>query len=355
VSGFSRAARALGVASLAALASGACSSARVDAPADAGSPDAGGPEWKVVLEHLDGTLLSIWGTSPNDVYSVGGPRGNAGFETLVVHFDGSAWKRLAPGGTETYWWVSGSSPTDVWMVGEKGRITHYDGTSFVEHASGTGVTLFGAWAASPTDAWAVGGTPEDATAETGVLLHFDGTSWSPSPLPEKLGRTYFKVWGTSSENLYIVGEAGVVWHRVGATWSLESKPPLAHGTLLTVFGCSKSEVYAVGGRDLLFSDGTSWSRLDVTLLNDINGVSCGAPGEVVVVGGGGLKLRRVAGQWQSDFGTVPYADLHGSWVDSSGALWAAGGNFIGNPIPNVSREGVVARYARGDIPSTLTR
>lgn len=313
------------------------------------------PEWKVVIEHLDGTLLSMWGSGPNDLWTVGGPRGNAGFASLVLRFDGTGWKRLDPGGTETYWWVYGTSATDVWMVGEKGRITHWDGSAFKEHASGTPVTLFGVWASSPTDAWAVGGTPGAGTSQPNdVLLHWDGAAWTPSAVPATQGRTFFKVWGTSADNVYVVGEAGTIWHRTGTTWNAETNP--AHGTLLTIHGCSATEVYAVGGRDVLRSDGKTWTAMTPTLTNDVNGVACRSPGELVVVGGGGSKQRYTSGAWQDDFGTVPYSDLHGAWADASGdgAYWGVGGEFISNPQPNVSRQGVIARWGKGVVPSKLT-
>src|SRR5262249_35232698 len=155
-------------------------------------------------------VLSAWGSRPSDVYAVGGPLGNSGFETLVVHFDGALWHRLKPGGPETYWWVGGSGPSDVWMVGEKGRITHWDGVQFVEHASSVPATLWGVWAASPTDAWAVGGMPNGAPGPADdIVLHWDGAAWTADPLPGTLlGRALFKVWGTASDNLYVVGEKG---------------------------------------------------------------------------------------------------------------------------------------------------
>ena len=316
-----------------------------DADADV---DAGSKGWSVSVEHLDGALLSAWGTSPTNVYAVGGPRGNAGLKTLVMHFDGTAWSRIGVAGTETFWWLHGTSATDMWMVGENGRIAHFDGTKLTDVPSGTTATIFGVWAASKSDAWAVGGSPGlGAAAPQDVLLHFDGQAWTPSPLPQTFGRTYFKVWGTSSENLYVVGEAGTIWHRVGATWKLESDPPLAHGTLLTVTGCSATEVYAVGGRDVLRSDGTTWTAVNVALTNDINGVSCNAPGDVVIVGSGGAKQRLVDGKWQDDFGTKPFSDLHGAWADGAGTFWAVGGNFVGPPgDAGASREGVIGRYVR---------
>jgi hypothetical protein len=178
-----------------------------------------------------------------------------------------------------------------------------------------------------------------------ILLHYDGTSWTRSPLPKQLGRTLFKVWGTASDNLYAVGDLGTICHRVGTTWSLEAdSPPLATGNLTTVHGCSAHEVYVVGGRDVLVWDGTAWSRASVTLQNEVNGVSCGSPGHVVIVGFGGLKQRLVAGTWQDDFMAEPHTDLHGAWADASGAYWAVGGDFTTDPAPGVSRAGVLAYY-----------
>jgi hypothetical protein len=127
-----------------------------------------------------------------------------------------------------------------------------------------------------------------------------------------------------------------------------------------VTGCSKSEVFAVGGRDLLSFDGTTWKRSDVLLENDINGVACapaGAPahdwGRAVIVGGGSLKLRLVGDQWISDFGSMPFSDLHGAWVDPTGAFWGAGGSFTTTPRAGVSRDGVIARFGDGTVSATI--
>ena len=347
---------------LAGASSLACSPSHTEAVADGGTDaaEAAAPEWTPVIEHLDGALLSIWGTSEHDVWTVGGPLGNAGFESLVMRFDGTTWRRSSTGGTETYWWVHGTGPNDVWLVGEKGRITHWDGAKFEERASGTTGTLFGVWAAAPDDAWAVGGTPDQPDAANDVLLHWDGASWKPETLPELKKVALFKIWGSSKDDLYVVGEAGLVWHRTSGTWKREADG-VAKGRLTTVSGCSPTEVFAVGGRDLLTSNGTQWKRSDAVLVNDVNGVACApasAParawGRAVIVGGGSLKLRLVGDHWEDDFGSKPFSDLHGAWVDPTGAFWGVGGSFNASPRAGASREGVVARYGAGTVPSTIT-
>ena len=342
-----------------------CSPSHEDTPVpDAGSdvqvdsaPPA--PEWTPVVQSLDGALLSMWGTSEKDIWTVGGPLGNGG-STLAMHFDGTTWTKMAAGGPQTFWWVNGTGPNDVWMVGEEGRIAHWNGTAFEEKPSGTTATLYGVWAAAPNDAWAVGGTPDQQDKPNDLLLHWDGAQWSPVALPVVKKVALFKVWGTTADDVYVVGEAGVIWHLTGGTWKLEGEG-VAQGRLTTVTGCSKTEIIAVGGRDLLTSDGAgNWKRSNAILQNDVNGVSCApanAPareyGRAVIVGGGSLKLRLVNGDWQNDFGTEPYVDLHGAWVDPTGAFWGVGGKFNDTPKTGASRAGVIARLGAGTIPSMV--
>ncbi len=315
--------------------------------------EAGAPEWKTVLEGLDGSLLSIWGASPSDVWTVGGSLGN-GFSSLVLRFDGTTWKRLSPGRDETYWWVHGTSASDVWLVGEKGRITHWDGSAFREDASGTTATLFGAFAFAPDDVWAVGGTPDQGGGPNDVVLHFDGAGWKPEPLPSPTNAALFKVWGPTRDDVYVVGENGVIWHRTGGAWKREGEG-VAKGRLTTVAGCSATQLFAVGGRDLLTGDGKGgWTRSDQLLVNDVNGVAC-AGGKAVIVGGGSLKLRLESGAWVDDFGSKPFEDLHGAWVDQTGAFWGVGGKFAAAARPGATRNGTVARYGPGDVPGTLVQ
>jgi hypothetical protein len=319
--------------------------------------------WQVVYEGdgLSGALLSVWGSGPHDVYTVGGPLGSAG-SAIARHFDGTTWKDLAPGGSATFWWVDGSGPKDVWMVGEHGRITHWDGAAFVAYPPPADATLWGVWPASPTDAWIVGGTPGGGTkAPNDIVLHWDGKTWTPEELPgAPLGRSLNKIWGVGSATayeLYIAGEYGTVWHRKGTTWTLESNP--AKSNLLTVFGCSASDVYAVGGSDVLHADGSgAWTRVtDVMLTNSVNGVTCGpsagagSASEVLIVGFGGLKQRLVAGAWVNEFDVAPTDDLHGSWSDGCGSFWAAGGDFISPASPGAHRTAALARYGQGQVPA----
>lgn len=350
--GVRRRALTIGVAALALAATPGCPSGGEDG--GGGSSDA--PAWRVVFDDgaLDRAVLSVWGDSPSSVFVVGGPLGNTGKQTLALHWvsgeDGGTWTDLEPGGAETYWWVHGVSANDVWMVGEKGRIDHWDGTAFSHATPLTNTTLWGVHALAKDDVWAVGGTPEgDATEEDDVVLHYDGAGWIRETLPgAPLHRAFFKVWGRSKDDLYVVGEAGVIWHRTSAGWVLESEPPVSSGTLFTVTGCGDA-TFVVGGKDLLERVDGTWSKVGVPLVNGANGVACSSSQELAVVGFGGLKQRRVAGAFVDDFSRAPHGDLHAVWADGAGAYWAVGGDFVSKPKPDAARNGVVARYGSGQI------
>lgn len=310
-----------------------------------------GPAWQSVYSATDlgGAVLSAWGSSPEDVYLVGGPLGNGG-TAVVAHYGKAGWKKLNPGGEDSYWWVTGTGANDLWMVGEKGRITHYDGGAFVEHQRPTTATLWGVWAASPNDVWAVGGTPGGGLgAPNDLVFHWDGASWSQVPLPAPAGKSLNKVWGTSSQDLYAVGEAGAIWHKKGDTWVNEGDPPLAQGNLLTVYGCSATDVYAVGGSDVLHSDGTTWTKVDVALSSAVNGVTCSPSGEVLITGFGGSKQRLVGGKWVDEFDVEPFGDFHGAWADSEGSFWIAGGDFVTKASPGKARKANIGRYGKGRV------
>lgn len=317
------------------------------------------PAWQAVFDDgkLDRALLSVWGTSENSVYVVGGPLKNSGKEALALHYDGNAWTDLQTGGADSFWWVTGSGDDDVWMVGENGRVTHFDGTTLEEMSSGTTATLWGAIAFAKDDVWFVGGmVGGPATTPDDVVIHWDGASFTPEVLPgTPKTRALFKIWGPSSDELFVVGEAGAIWHKKGGTWTYEADPPLSGGNLTTVHGCAANDVFAVGARDILHYDGAAWTKLDHGLGNDVNGVHCAQGGDksAAIVGMAGLKQRLVDGTWNDEFVRPPHGDLHAVWADPTGAFWAVGGEFIASPKPNGARNGIVARYGPGTVSDTL--
>ncbi|MBI2895577.1 MAG: hypothetical protein HYY06_18620 [Deltaproteobacteria bacterium] len=282
--------------------------------------------WSAVLEDLDGAVLSFWGTAADDLFAVGGSLSPEGGTALVLHHDGEAWHRTqidAP----TLWWVFGFTSEDVWAVGEQGTIVHFDGAAWTIVESEAEYTLWGVWGADPADLWAVGGDAVRSSA--GVIRHWDGTSWEPASGVDLGGETFFKVWGTAADDVYVVGAHGTIWRFDGSDWSAMDSP--ASDRLVTVVGRGPEDVWAVGGLGtaiLLHLEGRSWKVVDdPAFLGGLMGIWT-APDEPLIVTGffGYLALGNAAGFREQDSGTD--LCLHAAWGDGAGIYLAGGGDLV---------------------------
>ena len=74
----------------------------------------------------------------------------------ILHYDGITWNEMSSGTTNQLYSVWGSSPSDVFVVGDWGAILHYDGTAWRKMSNGTVFQHFGIWGSSPSDVFAVG-------------------------------------------------------------------------------------------------------------------------------------------------------------------------------------------------------
>jgi hypothetical protein len=75
--------------------------------------------WHTVFTGLPGALLSVTGTSDSDVWAVGSDA-NDGQGPLVLHFDGSAWKRYVTGISGDLWWAQVFADGSVFAGGTAG-------------------------------------------------------------------------------------------------------------------------------------------------------------------------------------------------------------------------------------------
>jgi len=161
-------------------------------------------------------LFGVWGTSPSDVWAVGGDPFAVDEQDIILHWDGSSITRVtlaAPAGAALFK-VSGTSSSDVWTVGQHGVIVHYDGSAWSPVPSGTMVSLFTVYAVAPNDARAVGGPPRQ-------LLHWDGASWNAED-PFGYGSQLNGVSANSHGDVLVVGVGGTKWLREGGTWTDDS-------------------------------------------------------------------------------------------------------------------------------------
>jgi hypothetical protein len=289
--------------------------------------------WQVVHRDLPGALLSVWGASPRDVWSVGGDAGD-GKGPMVVHYDGQRWERLDTGTSGDLWWVFGFADGPVFMGGANGRILRYADGEFVTMATPGTNTVYGIWGSAPDDLWAVGGA--GATPTGGFAWRFDGNQWTQAaglPAALETGATLFKVWGRAANDVWIVGSDGVLVHHDGSKF--EQVEPGNTRTLFTVHG-DAARVFAVGGSVdgvLLEQSGSDWNDITPRGAVQLAGVCTGASGSTFAVGlAGSVYGDEGEGFARLDTGLQLNEDLHGVWVDDEGGVWAVGGDVVTLPL-----------------------
>jgi hypothetical protein len=300
-----------------------------------------GPSWTVVFPQLDGALFSIWGTSADDVWTVGSDAGDGPY---VLHWDGSRWDRLATGTTGDLWWVHAGTAR-VWMCGDGGTVLRHDRTADRTETieTPTDELLFGVYEVAPGEVWAVGGDP---IMQTGVVLRLDGDAFVEVEIPDEVqGASFFKVWGAAPDDVWIVGHGGNALHWDGEAFSVV---PVPDGRpLFTVHG-NGDDVVAVGG----FASGLVVSVDGERLVDDtivgtpqLNGVFV-TPEEAWAVGVHGTIMRRTAGFFDPHEDAPRIAqDYHGAYVDPDGGVWAVGGDIVAPPY----RRGVLTYYGMADV------
>ncbi|MBM4357349.1 MAG: hypothetical protein FJ096_04490 [Deltaproteobacteria bacterium] len=310
-------------------------------------PTPTGPSWAQLFSELPGALISVWGTDAKNVWAVGGDAGD-GDGPMTMHFDGTRWTRHLTGKQGDLWWVHGFEGGPLFMGGTKGQILRYEGGAFEPMATPASAgTIFGIWGAAPDDVWAVGGAGSTPTG--GFLWHYDGKTWSPSPLaPSTLAAeaTVFKAWGTRADDVWFVGTGGLILHYDGK--AIEKVESPIQETLFTVNGAS-GRVYAVGADGVILENaGAGWASAAPDNARQMNGVAA-LGDDAFAVGVYGGVMRREGGAWKAvDTGLSFQDDYHGVWLDPDGGAWCVGGQIAADPLV----EGTLTYFGEADIPGS---
>jgi hypothetical protein len=263
-------------------------------------------------------LLSVWGSSPDNVYAVG---------EEIYYFDGTTWHEG---------WVSGDY-RDVWgfgpnylvLVGVDGELLEVTGIEPGHRKDWhfyDGVGLWGIWGLSRNDMYIVGErgkllrgrvfdwqTP--GSDNTNTLLDIHGTTvrhpeWQMDPFVVAVGvegtilhngetwtrmesgteQALYGVWAYSDQAAFAVGANGAIVEWDGGRWT-----PMRSGTtnwLTCVWGTNPVDVWA-GGTDgtLLHFDGDRWAGVRPIAKQAILGLWGSGSGDVFAVGNNTMVLH----------------------------------------------------------------
>jgi hypothetical protein len=281
-----------------------------------------GPAWTPVDSPTVGAtftqLTGVSARSDTNVLAVGNevPSTFANSQSLAEHWDGTSWTRLtipSPGTLDGLHDVHFVADDDAWLVGETfsgGQFNtlalRWNGTTLTPVATPNGSTGPGVEnglngvGGNAGDLWAVGTTGTGPNF-TPMIIHWNGSAWSPFAVPANPGTGPYllnAVSRVSATDAWAVGQfrnttpgkdVPMVFHWNGSSWSNVAgipDPGSSTTRLLAVKAFSTSDVWAVGFTTnahreslVLHWNGVSWSRITTptgpqdTVLSDVSGSS----------------------------------------------------------------------------------
>jgi hypothetical protein len=270
------------------------------------------------IQWTGNTLDSVAAVAPNDVWAVG----HSCYErnALAEHWDGNAW-RIVPtvsfntggdGIQNTLNGVAAVSTSNVWAVGThtasngayQTLIEHWNGSAWSVVASpspsGSADVLNAVAASGAGDVWAVG--YQNGSARQPLIEHWNGSTWSVVPSPSRSAGSVLSavavlghadVWAVGTQPASTLAPITLIEHWNGSTWSVVPSPNVSstYGSsndLRGIAADSPTDVYAVGmfqnastnyhqHRPLtLHWNGTAWSILSTPSAGqsaELNGIA----------------------------------------------------------------------------------
>ncbi len=257
-----------------------------------------------------GAIRGIWGSSGGDVYAVG--PATAGTNVFHTSNHGATWTPQLAGGTIDLNAVGGTSPTDVYLVGDNATILHGSGTTWNTQTNPalTNTRLLAFWAVGPGDLYVVGGN--------NTVLHNPGSGWVDQTT---VSTTELRgVWGVTG-HIWAVGSAGTILKSTGnGQWTADTSNTT--NELRGIYGISATDVWVVGDGVVLHYDGNAWSPAAQGVPGNVNLRAVGGlpGGPVWAVGNAWTIVRRDPGAWVVEATGLPVDDLAG---DTLQAIWGA--------------------------------
>jgi hypothetical protein len=297
----------------------------------------------VIIDGLDGAILSVRAVSPDDVWLFGADDGDG---PTLMSWDGSSWERHDTSDLAGHdlWW--GQATADrVFLAGSGGLVGVFDrsdGTIEVADGIDEDLTFFGVWGATADDVWAVGGGI--GTALPPAVQRWDGTSWSAwedpaGPGPD--GGVYFKVHGSAADDVWIVGNQGTALRWDGTTLADTGAAELIQDdsgnapSLLTIdVGATPVAVGGAGQGVILHWDEStsSWTLREPEFAPGLLGVCSGPNGALRAVGGQGSVYDWDGSTWNQWERGITFLGLHGCLIDDDGGFWTGGGSIAAEPL-----------------------
>ncbi|MBF0450666.1 MAG: hypothetical protein HQK75_08195 [Candidatus Magnetomorum sp.] len=152
-------------------------------------------------------LYDIWGADNENIFAVG-----AG---VILKYNGSDWTHMMIGDDrKTFFAICGNNDHDIYAAGDFGKIYHYNGLGWTEIKSGVAGQIWGLFT-SGVHIFAAGTNNNQTT-----VYHYDGVQWNQTELA--LTTQLWKIWGSSENDIYMVGDSGTIVTYDGQNWQTQT-------------------------------------------------------------------------------------------------------------------------------------
>lgn len=180
------------------------------------------------------------------------------------------------------------SGTDGWAVGDGGILLRWDGSTWSKFTSPTTARLAGVVITSPTDGWIVGGYGDTQ------ILRWDGSQLAVHAAPDGSGLT--SVAAVSPTDIWAVGFYGQIVHWDGVQWSDITSP--TSSSLRSISMVSATDGWAVGdGGTLLHWASGAWSTVTSPTTEPLYSISMASTSMGFAVSWWGTMLRWNGKHW----------------------------------------------------------
>lgn len=191
----------------------------------------------------DQIVWGVWGSSPDDMWAVGGQTDSG--HGFVWRDQGDGWEPVDLAGLPTppaWFKVWGTAADDVWLCGMEGALMHWDGSSLTEVDSGTNRSLLTVHGrADGSLVTAVGG----AFSAT-LVASEDGGPWHDVTPPGTPPLQTFGVYHRGDVG-YAVGIQSIVLRHDGEAWHPADHDLEVYGDLHSVWIDPDGGVWSAGG------------------------------------------------------------------------------------------------------------
>jgi len=268
--------------------------------------------WTQQISGTNQTLYDVWGSSPNDVFAVGN-------EGTIVHYDGTNWSHQNSGTDNLLFSVWGSGSSDVFAGGTRGTILHYDGTSWsLQDSDGLDQNVVDLWGSSPNNFFAASFGTSDHR-----ISHYDGNAWEQQSI---FYCGVLVISGSSSDNVFNGGVDGLIMKYDGINWIRQSVVNTG-ADIKGLFIESNTNAFAVAESGLIFQyDGMDWNRKESGISTTLLDVDGSSSSDAYAVGMAGTILYYDGMSWATELITSNQELLNGIFVATSTEVFVVGEN-----------------------------